>query len=197
MQKQCRAEPNSVVAYWFFTFRDPAYQSVDQCLRSLVANLCSMRKDTPEALQNAYESANNGQLSPDTESLMEMLNSAIDGFEHVYIFLDALDECPKSGKEQKRERDDLLERLYEICSWKKDCLHIFTTSRKERDIEEDLKSLSSEHENFKEISVQGVHIEEDIKRYIRHKFKAREFRNWKPDLKEEVETKLASQAEGM
>jgi hypothetical protein len=163
----------------------------------LVANLCSKRKDTPKALQEAYELANNGQLSPSIESLMTMLNSAIDGFEHVYIFLDALDECPKSGRKQKRERDDLLERLYEICSWKKDCLHVFTTSRRERDIEEVLIKLSSESENFRDISVQGSYVEEDIKKYIRHKFEARQFKNWKADLKEEVEEKLASQANGM
>ena len=84
IQEQCKNEPNSAVAYWYFTFRDSDSQSVDQCLRSLVTNLCSKRKETPKALQEAYELANNGQLSPSTESLMKMLNSAIDGFEHVY-----------------------------------------------------------------------------------------------------------------
>jgi hypothetical protein len=163
----------------------------------LVTNLCSKRKDTPKTLQEEYELANNGQLSPSTESLMRMLNSAIDGFEHVYIFVDALDECPKSGRKQKRERDDLLERLHEICLWKKDCLHIFTTSRKERNIEEALMNLFREHENFKIINVQGSYVEEDIKKYIRQKFKSRQFKKWKADLKEEAEQKLASQANGM
>jgi ankyrin repeat domain-containing protein 50 len=195
IQEQCKNEPNSAVVYWYFTFRDSASQKVDQCLRSLVTNLCSKRRDTPKALQEVYEQANNGQLSPSTKSLMAMLNSVIDGFEHVYIFLDALDECPKSGKE--RERDELLERLHEICSWKKDCLHVLTTSRKERDIEDSLLDLSSKHENFKIITVQGAHVEQDIKKYIRNKLDARQFKGWKAELKVEVEIKLASQADGM
>jgi hypothetical protein len=57
-------------------------------------------------------------------------------------------------------------------------------------------NLSSEHENFKEINVQGSYVEEDVKKYIRHKFIGRQFKNWKADLKQ-VEQKLASQANGM
>ena len=157
----------------------------------------SKRKETPKALQEAYELANNGQLSPSTESLMKMLNSAIDGFEHVYIFLDALDECPKSGGEQEREREELLTRIHEICSWNKDCLHIITTSRKEKDIEESFTRLSTCHNNFKTVAFQGAHIEEDIKKYVRAKFKSGQFKNWSLELKKEAEIKLASQADGM
>jgi hypothetical protein len=67
--------------------------------------------------------------------MMAMLNAAIDGFDDVYVFLDALDECPKSGKQQEHELDNLMGRLHEMCSWNKEGLHILTPSRKERDIE--------------------------------------------------------------
>jgi hypothetical protein len=128
---------------------------------------------------------------------MAMLHSVIDGFEDVYIFLDALDECPKSDREQEREREELLNRIHQICSWNKDCLHIITTSRKERDIEESFTGLSMSHNNFKIVAFQGAHVEEDIKKYIRAKFKSSQFKNWSPGLKKEAEIKLASQADGM
>ena len=73
IQSICKNKPNTAVVYWYFTFRDPASQIVDHCLRSLVTNLCSKRADTPKALQEAYEQCNNGQLSPSTKSMMAML----------------------------------------------------------------------------------------------------------------------------
>jgi hypothetical protein len=185
------------VVYWYFTFRDSASQNVDHCLRSLAINLCSKRADIPQALKEAYQQSNNGQLSPSTKTLMEILNDATDGFENVYIFLDALDECPISGKQQERERDQLMDRIHEICGWKKQCLHMLNTSRKERDIQESLASLSKELDNFNEISVQGALVEEDIRKYIRQSLTARQFNYWRPELKKEVETALASQASGM
>ena len=197
IQSFCKNEPNTAVVYWYFTFRDSASQNVDQCLRSLITNLCSKRADTPKALQEAYEQSNNGQLSPSTRSLMKILDAAIEGFENVYILFDALDECPKSGKQQEHERDDLMDHIHEICRWNKECLHMLTTSRREIDIEQSLASLSKELENFHEISVHGTMVEEDIRKYIRQSVKTRQFSNWKQDLKEEVETKLATQANGM
>jgi len=197
IQSICKNKPNTAVIYWYFTFRNPASQIVDHCLRSLVTNLCSKRADTPKALREAYEHCNNGQLSPSTKSMMAMLNAAIDGFDDVYLFLDALDECPISGKQQERERDNLMGRLHEMCSWNKEGLHILTTSRKERDIEESLGALFEDLDNFKEISVHSSLVEKDIRKYIRQSLKARQFNNWRPHLKEEVENTLATQANGM
>ena len=185
------------MVYWYFTFRDSITQKTDQCLRSIITNLCSKRSDTPRELQEAYTDANDGQLSPSTACLMTILNAVIDGFEDIYIFLDALDECPISGQAQERERDDLLKAIGEICSWQKDSLHLFVTSRKEKDIEESFEELSIAQDNFQAISVEGSHVEEDINKYIQQKLNSRQFKSWKPDLKHEVGKKLGSQAEGM
>jgi hypothetical protein len=154
------------IVYWYFTFKDSSTQKVDQRLRSLVTNLRSRRLDTPKAFQEAYEKANNGQLSPSTESLMAMLNAAIDGFEEVYIFVDALDECPKSSKEEDWEREEFLHCIHQICSWQKDSLHLLATSRKETDIQEFFISLSTSLESCRAISVQGKLVEVDIRKYI-------------------------------
>ena len=128
---------------------------------------------------------------------MNMLNSVLDGFENVYILLDALDECPKRGTNQNLERDELLERIHEICSWNNPCLHILTTSRKEKDIEESLTDLSNNISNFQVVDVHGRHVEHDIRTYIESKLAAHHFKTWQPALKVEVQEKLATQADGM
>jgi hypothetical protein len=128
---------------------------------------------------------------------MDMLNSVLDGFENVYVLMDALDECPKHSADQDRERDELLERIREICSWDNSCLHILTTSRKEKDIEESLTDLSRNITNFQVITVHGGHVEHDIRTYIQRKLAAHQFKTWQPKLKAEVQEKLATQADGM
>ena len=183
--------------YWYFTFRDSATQTTDQFLRSVITNLCSKRSDTPRELQEAYTAANDGQLSPSTASLMAMLNAAMEGFEDIYIFLDALDECPMFSQGQERERNELLEAINEICSWQKVCLHLFATSRKEIDIEEFFEELSAAQDNFQALSVQGSHVEEDINKYIQHELSSRKFKSWTLELKQEVGQKLRYRADGM
>jgi hypothetical protein len=104
---------------------------------------------------------------------------------------------PRSGKEQERERDEFLQRIHEICSWQKDCLHLLVTSRMEMEIEESFNYLSSSLDGFRAIRIQGTPVEMDIRKYIQRKLNIRQFRNWKFELKQEVEAKLASQAKGM
>lgn len=197
VQEKCKNEPSWALGYWYFTFRDLSSQKVDQFLRSLVRSLCSQRRDTPTVIEEEYMQARYGDLSPSTKSLMNMLNSVLDGFENVYVLVDALDECPKLGKDQSRERDELLERIHEICSWNKPCLHILTTSRKEKDVEESLADLSKNIYNFQTVTVHGHHVEQDIRKYIQRKLAARQFKTWEPELKREVQEELAAQAGGM
>lgn len=115
--------------------------------------------------------------------------------------IDALDECPRTGRDQEfgnqRERNELLEHIHELCSWDEDCLHFFATSRKEGDIEESMSHLSISQLHFTSISVQGAHIGNDIRKYIHRKLNSARFKRWTPDFKLEVELKLTSQADGM
>jgi hypothetical protein len=197
IQEKYKDEPNAVIVYWYFTFRDLTSQKVDNLLRMLVTNLCSKLTTLPKPILEAYSQANNGQLLPSSRSLMHMLEVLLDEYEDVYIVLDALDECPKAGLDQERQRDELLQRICELYCWEKESLHILTTSRTEPDIEETVMGLSDSPGTFKTVDVQGTHVQEDIKKYIRHKLGDRRFVKWTTSLKTEVETTLVSQANGM
>lgn len=124
---------------------------------------------------------------------MEMLKAVVTDFQDVYIFIDALDECPKA----EGERETLLETITKIHDWGLASLHLFVTSRNEADIKESLDVIPTDIGYFKPIGVQGSHVKHDIELFLEQKFKERAFRNWKTDLKQEVKKKLASRANGM
>jgi hypothetical protein len=163
----------------------------------MIGRLCSGRSDLPEGLQKAHDNAIYNQELPGTDDLMTILRTSLDEFEHVYMFFDALDECPKYSQTQVRDRDQLLERINEIRSWGENCLHIFATSRNERDIEESLTDLSAPITNFTSVTFQGEAVENDIKAYIRKRLSAHQFKTCRKEIKEEIESKLTSQANGM
>lgn len=124
---------------------------------------------------------------------MLMLKEVASGFEHIYVFVDALDECPKSN----REREKLLNALHEICGWKMSSLHILTTSRREADIQASFNRSPMDLGYFKSIGVEGAHVEQDIRKYLQQRLQNHVFEKWGSALKEDVEFKLASQANGM
>ena len=168
-------------------------QDVSNCLRSLIASICSNRRNTPQSLQNEYERANVGQQNPTMKSCITMLKEVMAGFDNVYIVLDALDECPKI--EEKRHR--LLDLLHDICNWDLSSLHVLVTSRRESDIAESFTNFAGELDNFTNIIAAGPQVEEDIKMYIQQQLQSRPFGKWKKSLRRDVEIALASKADGM
>lgn len=193
VQRHCNNEPNTAVVYWYFTFTDTEKQKVSNFLCSVIADICSNCRDTPIALQEAYDQANYGQQQPTIESIMTMLKDVVVGFEHIYLIVDALDECPKSVG----ERGKLLDTIHEIYGWEMGSIHILATSRREVDIEESFSRLDSDIGCYASVGVQGAHVEQDIIKYIGHRLEHRDYQKWKSALKRDVEIKLASQADGM
>ncbi|RDL34761.1 uncharacterized protein BP5553_07889 [Venustampulla echinocandica] len=193
VQGRCKNDPFAVVVYWYFTFANTEKQNIHNCLRSLVAGIYRNRRDTPIAVREEYERSNSGQHIPNRKSLLLMLQEVMAGLDSVYLVLDALDECPKSDD----SRCSLLDCIHDIFGWELAQLHILATSRSEVDISESFDSFLHQSGRFQAISVQGIHVERDIKKYLGHRLEAGAFRTWKPPLKRDIETKLASQADGM
>jgi hypothetical protein len=139
LQELCLDEPNSMIAYWYFTFRDSGKQKVSNLLCSLIADICSNRRDTPEVLQKVYEQSNHGQQLPTTEGLLKMLRAVLEGFDDVYLAIDALDECPKDND----ERSKLLDIIHRINSWESAPIHVIVTSRSEVDIQQAFADMAT------------------------------------------------------
>ena len=117
---------------------------------------------------------------------MATLQLILQAFSHVYVVLDALDECP--------ERMKLLDLVKEIMSWNLEKLHFLVTSRKEQVFIDHLQPLAP-----CTFDVQTL-ILEDIRTYIQETLQHDvQFikKKWLPKVKKEIESTLIEQADGM
>ncbi|KAF4935424.1 putative ankyrin repeat protein [Colletotrichum fructicola] len=129
LKDQYEQNPETALAYYFFSFGNLEQQKVSAMLSSLVRQLCASRPDTPQPIKR-FEGYMEKSERPDIEALEAALLAAVSGFSAVFIVVDALDECPTGEGERSR----LLDCLTRIITAMPDNLHIFCTSRAEPDI---------------------------------------------------------------
>ena len=89
---------------------------------------------------------------------MVILKYIVGSFQHVYVVIDALDEC--------RDQEQLLPLIEEIVEWKLGNMHILATSRHERDIEDCIGPLVSA-----QINLHSVWVNADIHTHLRERLK--------------------------
>lgn len=134
-------------------------------LESLIKQICCCRPDTPPSVAALQALSARGQR-PDQATLEKVLAEALRGFSHVYVVVDALDECPNSD----RSRRLLLKCLNTIHSKELKNLHMFWTSRKEQDILDSYNSITSPGiRKAIDLSVYRPAIDHDIGLYIQKK----------------------------
>lgn len=120
------------------------------------------------------------------DSLQKCLNEILHGSGDTFLLIDALDECT--------QREELLDLIKNICSWKLSNVKILTTSRSEQDIEDVLRSLSTC------IGIQSAKSDADIRLYVDRRLASDpKLRKWSnnADLMEEIRTALVTGADGM
>lgn len=177
------------MAYFYFDFNTSAKLEVVACLASLVAQLYSHLSTFPPHIGQFYERCNLGKLRPSLDELTGILFEVIECLDHVFIVIDALDECPKDG-----ERDLLLNILSNLKSRTLDNLHVLVTSRREPDIEECIVPLLT----AQPISLQGSEVDWDIQSHISSVLATDpKLKKWSDEIKQEIETALTQGANGM
>lgn len=188
------SNPYTALAYFYFSFSDTAKQNTENMLRSLIVQLCGGRPDTPKSLLDlhTYEERN---LQPGIEKLREVLQASMHDFEHVYLIVDALDECPLDNG----EREKLLKVLRHLRTWSLANLHVLYTSRPEPDIKISLEPMFSEPESSMiDLGERQEEITKDIGTYIDDKLiSSSDFKSWPPDVKRDVKKALTAKADGM
>lgn len=183
----CQSQKNMVVLYFFFDFNNVEKQSHEKMIRSLLTQLSSQCLKMPQALELLYSSCENGERQPTSSLLLTTLNHMMTHFETVYLVIDALDECSK--------REELFSSIKEF--FQATNLHILVTSRKEKDIEDSIKSLCNDHEK---ICIQSMLVSDDIRAYIRNRLQVdQNLKRWQkyPLVQLEIEDELMSKADGM
>jgi Cdc6-like AAA superfamily ATPase len=187
--EHCQDDIGKVTAYFFFDFTDPKKQNTDIMVRSLISQLTHRVTKVSAPLETLFSSCGNGETRPSPDSIMEVLREMISEFPQVFIILDALDECA--------DRKELLDVIQRIQSWNLDNLHILTTSRKERDIDD---SFRSSLDQSKMINLQNKQVDLDIQSYIHQRLQTDQtLEKWRKDdsILREIETTLIKGANGM
>ena len=156
------------IAYYFFDGRDSQYELRlhNKLIRALISQLSDARHGgITEKLADLYKSSGEIQ-QPSDEQLENVLCDILDRFSHVYIMIDALDECT--------DREKTLNWVYKLLSdtnHKAANLHITVTSRPERDIHKifaalDPHSIDVGESNTKEIvEYLKLHMESEFTMY--------------------------------
>jgi hypothetical protein len=186
LQDHQSTHPDDAVAYFYFDFNDPRKQNVEECMRSVLAQLCCQCAEFPKELQDFFEQHSRYQKRNLTlQRLRSILLTVIGYFDKVAIVLDALDEC--------QQRPALMEEIELLVKDKSINLNMLVTSRKERDIEMVLETLLTY-----QISLQGEVVDDDIGLHVRHCLAQDPRLSRRPDaVKQEIEAALIEGAQGM
>ncbi|KAH0834441.1 hypothetical protein FOPE_03553 [Fonsecaea pedrosoi] len=152
--RQKHSMVNVGIAFFYFTFSDDSKQDESAMLRALLLQLSGQLSNGPALLDRIRTSST--VATPPTDSLLEHLRDLIRRFHHVYILLDALDECPRYS-----QRDRVLNALQEMRKWSLPGLHLLVTSRDELDIR---VSLNPDQNQM--LIMKNAGIDQDISDFI-------------------------------
>lgn len=154
-------DPASIgVAFFYFTFNDVSKQDASAMIRALLLQLSEQHQECRADLDRLHRSYH--PWMPTKEILVDCLRCMIRRFQQVYIFLDALDESPRSDR-----RDNVLEAVRTMREWDINSLHLLVTGRDEPDIHRYLAPAPDEI-----VLLNNDGIINDIKTYVAHKLKS-------------------------
>lgn len=187
--RHCHLKSTYAVVYFYFDFNDDEKQLHEKMIRSLISQLSAQSGNASKLLETLFSSCLHGERQPTRHSLLLTLRKMVEEFAETFIILDALDECV--------ERKELLADIKEIAKWKLGKLHMLVTSRREIDIERSLGPLINDHD---EVCIQDDLVNDDIRAYVRQRLETdEELARWRsrPEVQDEIETKLMEKANGM
>jgi hypothetical protein len=187
--QHCHDDTRKVTVYFYFNFNDVQKQNPELMLRSLLRQLLQRSVVIPDAVDASFSFCGNGNQQPSLHALLELAPQVMCLFTHVYIVLDALDEC--------LQRSELMDMLKTVVGWRLKMVHVLMTSRKERDIEISLETYLNERET---ICLQSDVVNGDILRYVQQRLqddKRLDKWNTNTDIREEIQAALMRGAQGM
>lgn len=159
-------------------------------LRSILRQLFQQRTSIPEPLLDLYRKHGPFGTEPSIHEWTIAFRSVLEMPGQSFILIDALDECPLGNN----ERLELLELLKTIHSYGLNNVHVLTTSRKERDIEQALVPIVS----IPPIGIQNTNVDADVRTYVRTQLAGDpDLNTWPQSIQDEIEDKLVRGSFGM
>ena len=193
--KSISNDRSTLLAYFYFDFKDTAKQNSHALLSSLLVQLSDQSDILCDILFSLYSAHKLGSEQPTNDSLAQCLEDmlAITGQAPIYLIIDALDECPNdSGIPSSREK--VLRLVKDLVGLHHPNLRLCITSRPEFDIRTTLKPLATQQLSLHDESGQ----KQDIIDYVTSIVRLDErMKKWRDDDKTMVIGKLTEKADGM
>jgi len=195
--KNMRDARSSLIAYYYFDYKDKAKRDIHGLLTSLLFQLARGSDSCWNVLYQLYTTCNDGSEQPSNAALSKCFENMLKlpGQLPFFVILDALDECP-STTETPSARERVLDFVEDLVGPGYSNLFICITSRPEQDIQAVLNPLTS---TSRRVSLHDeVGQREDINSYLRSFVHTdRAMRRWKEEDKELVVNTLSERAGGM
>ncbi len=135
------------VSFVYYDYKKPELGDPSRVIAALIKQLCRRKERIPSDLLKFKRDS----LRPSFESLQGLFTSLADSFQHCFLIIDALDECPSVARHQ------ILGFFSNVLPHVK----IFITSRKEDDI-----SLAFEEIKAPIIKIEAGNVAEDIESFV-------------------------------
>jgi NACHT domain len=182
------------MAYYYCDFRERRKQDCDGLLSSLLSQLSAESDACYRVLAQLHSNNSGGTRKPTgsalTECMKEVLSLPEQG--HIYIIIDALDECPTSGMPSARE--EVLELVRALVHLHLPNVHLCITSRPEVDIQRVLEPLEPLKISLHEEKGQKDDIINYIKSFLHSDGNMRQ---WTEEDQQLVINALSEKADGM
>jgi archaellum biogenesis ATPase FlaH len=138
-----------------------------------------------QGLEHIYQQCAKGQQQPAEDTIHSLLHDMMDRIESKYIIIDALDECT--------DREDLLTFICDLVNSSIKGLVIMVTSRREKDIEEQLRSITNHN-----INIQSTVVDNDIRVYVQDRLGIdSRLKKWPKCIQDEITDVMIENANGM
>ncbi|KAI9805277.1 MAG: hypothetical protein M1833_005730 [Piccolia ochrophora] len=184
VQTHCKWNSERAFGFFFFDFNSCEKREYRTMICALIKQFSTQHPTCAEKLQDFYAKFSAQGKTPPTETLVDCLYDIIKPFDEVYFILDALDEC--------KERESVYTFCSNLCNSGVPS-HLLVSSRREKDIEDALLPLATG-----EISVEGRHVDDDIRIYVQERLKTdKRLKKWPRDVHAEIETTIVDGAHGM
>ncbi|KAF7981785.1 hypothetical protein HWV62_31871 [Athelia sp. TMB] len=152
-------------------------------LRSLLSQLANRCGGLPAILKDFYNMHGYGREQPSLKSLNQSIRHVTEGFDHVYLMIDSLDECG--------DRAELLAWIRSTATWNIHGLHVLFTSRPETDIVQGLVSVVG----LCRVQIDASTSQKDIEVFLDAQLANRNM--WNEKTRQLVKVTLADRADGM
>ncbi len=180
-----KSQSDTAVSYFFFNFNDVEKQSASNAVRSLLFQFAQQARYGLLALEQLYHECGSGQRLPSEDKVQSLFRDMMDRIKSKYVILDALDECT--------DHDRLWMFVRDLVEFKQPGLRVMVTSRRERDIEEQLSRIADHN-----VNIHSALVDNDISVYVRSRLITDlRLKKWPPSVREEIIEAMVKNGGGM